>query len=383
MAPLDYRMSEAERAALRTELPRNAPEYVDRGFRLMGEGSVKSALADFDKAIELNATYTRAHADRGIALVHLKRLDEAEAALRRAGELDDNDFVVHQGFGMLHLARDRPAEAVEALTRSIRLAPDETFTLGARLDAQVRLGKLRDALADADRILALQPEAEPILWQKARFHAALGEAEAALAAHDRLLALAKAQPVAFGSRGELLSRLGRREDAMTAWRQALTLIDSRLKAPGDWESELLQQKIAVLMLMHDYKSAVAIADVRLRRFPGSVTYLSLRCLARAEGSIELPLALKDCDDAVRFDSGAIEAFRARGLVKLRLGQWDPAIADYSAALALEPRDYRSLFGRGVARLRKGEREAGDRDLAAARRYSFDVDSEYRDAGLVP
>jgi tetratricopeptide (TPR) repeat protein len=383
VAPLDYEMSEAERAALRTETPRNAIEYVDRGYRLMGEGSVKSALADFDKAIELNPSYARAHADRGVALVHLKRLDEAEAALRRSRELNDNDFVVHQGLGMLHFARDRPADAVEALTRSIQLDPDQTFTLSARSDAYAQLGKLREALADADRIVALKPEAAGAWWQKARLHVALGEADSALAAHDRLLALAQEQPHAMGGRGELLSRLGRKEEAMAAWRKALALIDAGLKAPDASESDLLQQKIAILMLMHDYKAATAIADARLRRFPGNVTYLSLRCLARAEGSIELPLALKDCDDAVRFDSGAVEAFYARGLVNLRLGRWDAAIADYGAALALEPRHYRALFGRGIARLRKGEREAGDRDLASARRYSFDVDAENRDSGLVP
>jgi tetratricopeptide (TPR) repeat protein len=145
----------------------------------------------------------------------------------------------------------------------------------------------------------------------------------------------------------------------------------------------LQQKVAILVLLRDFKLAVAVADAELRRYPGSVTYLALRCEARAEGAIELPQALKDCDDAIRFDSGAIEAFDARGLLKLRAGQWDGAIADYGSALALEPRAYRSLFARGVARLRKGEREAGERDLASARRYSFDVDLELREFGITP
>lgn len=383
LAPPDYEMSEAERAAMRTEVPRDAAEHVDRGYRLMGEGSVKAALADFDKAIELNPSYARAHADRGVALLHLNRLDEAETALRKARELDDNDFVVHQGLGLLHTARERPAEAVEALTRSIQLAPGETFTIGARLNAHAQLGKLREALADADQVLALEPDDEGALWQKARLHTALGEAEAALAANDRLLKLAKDRAAVLGNRGELLSRLGRKEEATAAWRQALALIDTKLKTIDDPDRELLQQKMAILLLLRDFKSAVAVADAQLRRYQGSVTYLALRCQARAEGSIELPLALKDCDDAIRFDSGEIEAFNARGLLKLRLGQWDGAIADYSAALALEPRNYRSLFSRGIARLRKGEREAGERDLASARRWSFDVDAEMRDSGLMP
>jgi tetratricopeptide (TPR) repeat protein len=383
VAPAGYEMSEDERAALRTETPRNAREYVDRGYRLMGEGTVKSALADFDKAIESDPSYARAHANRGIALVHLKKLDEAEAALRRARELNDEDFVVHQGLGMLQMARDRPAEAVASFTRSIELDPDQTFTIGARLDAHAQLGKLREALADADRILALEPEGQGAMWAKARLHTALGEAEPALAANDRMLKIATDRAGVLASRGELLSRLGRKEDAVAAWRQALAAIDEKLKTIEDPARELLQQKTTILFLLRDYKSAIAVADAQLRRYPGSVPYLALRCQARAEGSIELPQAQKDCDDAIRFDSGAIEAFDARGLLKLRLGQWDGAIADYSAALALEPRSYRSLFARGVARLRKGEREAGERDLASARRYSFDVDLELRESGVAP
>jgi tetratricopeptide (TPR) repeat protein len=383
VAPADYEANESERAAMRAETLRDAREYVERGYRLMGEGSNKAALADFDKAIELDPSYARAHADRGVALVHLKRLNEAEAALRRAGELDEEDFVVHQGLGILHLARERPNEAAEAFTRSLKLAPDETFTLARRLTALAQLGKLREALADADRILTLEPDVEAILWEKARLHTALSEGEAALAAHDRMLKLATDRAAVLGSRGELLNRLGRREEAVAAWRQSLAMIDSKLKAIADPDRDLLQQKVAILILLRDYKSAVAVSDAQLRRYPGSVTYLALRCQARAEGSIELPQAQQDCDDAIRFDSGAVEAFNARGLVKLRLGQWDGAIADYSAALALEPRDYRSLFARGVARLRKGEREGGERDLSSARRYSFDVDSELRESGVAP
>lgn len=383
VAPADYEMSEAERAVLRTEVPRDAAEFVDRGYRLMNEGSNKAALADFDKAIELSPAYGRAHADRGVALVHLQRLDEAEKALHRARELADDDFVVHQGLGLLHLARDRPAEAVEALTRSIQLAPDETFTLGVRLVAHTQLGRLREAVADADLILAAEPDNEAALWQKARIHTALGEAEAALAAHDRLLKLTKDRAPALGNRGELLSRLGRREEAVQAWRDALALIDARLKTTQDPDREMLELKTALLLMMRDYKSAVAVADAQLRRYPGSVIYLTLRCQARAEGSIELTQARKDCDDAIRFDSGAVDAFNARGLVKLRLGQWDAAVADYDSALALEPRNYRSLFARGIARIRQGQREGGERDLASARRYSFDVDAEFRDSGLTP
>jgi len=60
------------------------------------------------------------------------------------------------------------------------------------------------------------------------------------------------------------------------------------------------------------------------------------------------------------------AFDSRGLVELRLGQYDRAIADYDAALKLNPRTAWSLYGRGLAKRHKGDPSAqSDMDAAAA------------------
>jgi tetratricopeptide (TPR) repeat protein len=383
VAPADYRMSEKELSAVRAVTPLNAGGYLDRGYKLMNEGSLNAALADFGKALELDPTNATAYADRGVAFIHLGKLDEAEAALRRASELDDRNFIVHQGLGMLLLEREKPAEAAAAFSRSLELSPDNVATLGHRASAYEQLGKLREALADMERIAAVKPEASDALWEIARLRAALGDRDEALAAIDRRIALDPKSPAYVGQKGEVLSRFGRGEEAMAAWRKALALIDEGLKAPDAEESDLLLQRISILELTGDYKAAIAVADARLRRYAGSVTFLAARCEARAAGAIELPLAQKDCDEAVRADAGDDSALRARTLLALRRQQWASAIADSSALLANSRHDYRALYLRGLARLRKGDREAGERDLAEARRLSFDVDSEFASLGLKP
>jgi tetratricopeptide repeat protein len=50
---------------------------------------------------------------------------------------------------------------------------------------------------------------------------------------------------------------------------------------------------------------------------------------------------------------------------LKLGRFEQAIADYDAALARNPRDPGSLYGRGLARLR-GQNDSGRADLVAAK-----------------
>jgi len=72
---------------------------------------------------------------------------------------------------------------------------------------------------------------------------------------------------------------------------------------------------------------------------------------------------KDCDAALRRLKAAA-SFDSRGLVELRMGQYDRAIADYSAALKLNPRTAWSLYGRGLARRQKNDPSAQS-DLNAA------------------
>jgi len=51
---------------------------------------------------------------------------------------------------------------------------------------------------------------------------------------------------------------------------------------------------------------------------------------------------------------------ARGLVYLRMGQADQAIADFNAALKLDPKRASSLYGRAVAmRAKTGQSDRGD------------------------
>lgn len=381
-SPDNYEMSAGEKQALAERVPVSAQEYNRRGYEFLQAGELAKAMADFAKAASLSPGWSLPEANRGIVLIHQRKFDQAEAALKRAETLNANDFVVHQGFGLLNVERDKPAEAVEEFTRALQLDPDNKFTLMSRAMANEQLGKLVEALTDVERIIALDPNAQNALWESARLHTGLRHAEAALAANSKLIALDPKNALFVGNRGELLYRLDRKAEAMEAWGKAISLIDDRLRQPDADENLLLQQKIAILTLMGEPQKAVAVATARLRRFVGSVPLLTARCSARADGAIELLEGLKDCDDAIRFDPGYVEAFVARGMLKLRLDKWDEAIADYDAALALRPHSARAFYGRGMARLRKGDREAGERDLATARRQSFDIDAEYAPTGLV-
>jgi Flp pilus assembly protein TadD len=66
---------------------------------------------------------------------------------------------------------------------------------------------------------------------------------------------------------------------------------------------------------------------------------------------------------------------------LQLGQLDNAIADFSTALAINPKFASSLYGRGLAKLRKGDRAGADADMAAAKAIKTDITEQLAGYGI--
>ena len=58
------------------------------------------------------------------------------------------------------------------------------------------------------------------------------------------------------------------------------------------------------------------------------------------------------------------------------GAFPQAIADYSAAIAKDKQDAYSLYGRGVAKLKSGDIDGGNADMAAAKAIQPDIANAY-------
>lgn len=99
--------------------------------------------------------------------------------------------------------------------------------------------------------------------------------------------------------------------------------------------------------------------------------LADRCGSEAMANVDVDRGLEDCNRALRMmpKAAPIRTFAVamsdRGLVYLRLGKIDPALADFAAALKLQPRLPMALYGRGLAEEKKGLKAEGQADLAVA------------------
>ncbi len=214
---------------------------------------------------------------------------------------------------------------------------------------RARLGNREPALAmqDFDAALRLEPGFVPALMARAGLRLDLLDKDASVTEKDVLADLDKIDATA-AKQADLRLQLARFYAQVDADRAAIKQFDNWLESHS--------------------------ADGRV---PGA---LGGRCWAKGMLGEELDKALADCNRAVKASPEAPFVL-ARGLVNLRLGHLDRAIADYDAVLKTAPRNAWALYLRGLARLRKGMKDAGERDVAASREIASRLPEEAAKRGL--
>jgi tetratricopeptide (TPR) repeat protein len=140
-----------------------------------------------------------------------------------------------------------------------------------------------------------------------------------------------------------------------------------------------------------YSRALADFDEAIRLEPWDSVAWNDRCQVRAVVGRELQQALADCNKALQLrpsdfrinylsqgkpDEVDAAILDSRGLTYLRLGQVNKAISDYNAALKLDSKQARSLYGRGLAKQRSGDSVGGDADIALAKKIQPNIADEF-------
>jgi tetratricopeptide (TPR) repeat protein len=165
------------------EILSNGRSFADvlhlRGVCLSLLGQAERSLEDFDRALELNPRYIDALVHRGVVLIELGRMAEADASFQRAGALGQGGVDgfsrpaagrlanMHAALGDAYADAGAPAEAIRQYRRAVELGPDFH-------DLRYRLARL---LLDAGRPLEAREELERIVGVQPDFvdaHAALG-----------------------------------------------------------------------------------------------------------------------------------------------------------------------------------------------------------------
>jgi tetratricopeptide (TPR) repeat protein len=256
--------------------------------------------------------------------------------------------------------------------------PTDAAGFGRRGTAYAARHDFEHAIADLTRAHELDPKGESYIRQRGLARWSNGQPDLAMADFDQALKLKPDDIDALVSRAKLYLAghdvPAASADLEAADRLAPRQADVRLDIA---DAYVRAEVLAPALVQFDLWIAAHPDDAGLARAKNG------RCRVRALLGSDLQKALTDCNDAVRMIGKAAEFLDSRGLVYLRLGEYDKSIADYDASLALEPRNAWSLYGRGVGRLRKGMAAEGQADIAAAIGIRPTIAQEAKKHGIAP
>jgi tetratricopeptide (TPR) repeat protein/predicted aspartyl protease len=271
---------------------------------------------------------------------------------------------------------DSPAPAKEAAGR------DDAAEYSRRGAALASRRDFQQALTNLTRACELAPDDADYFYQRGIIYWQLKQATAAMADFDQAIKLRPGDVTALVSRADLSLQAGDKPhagaDLDAADAVAPKQADVRYQMAHAYErADLSNSAIAQYDLWITWHADDA-------RIPEA---LNSRCWVRALFDVELPLALKDCNAALkRSDKSSplyARAANGRGLVLLRMGEYDKSISDYDVALKVNPKDAWSWYGRGIDKLRKQKTSEGEADIAQATALSSKIADEYRRYGIAP
>jgi tetratricopeptide (TPR) repeat protein len=165
----------------------NAPQRADKefqeGMKMMRPGKYPDAVAHFTRALDISSELPDAYLERGNAHRSLGEPDAALADFQRASDLNPSLVAAHNGIAMIYVERRDQRRALEELNKSIGLQPtiEAYFQRGQILEAQ---GDHQKAIEDYDRAIAQAPDAPYMYRARALARENLGDQEGAHADRD-------------------------------------------------------------------------------------------------------------------------------------------------------------------------------------------------------
>ena len=105
------------------------------GNDLFQKGQLDEAVAQYQKAVEINPTYAEAHSNLGVALFQKGQVDDAVAQYQKAVEINPTDVKAHYNLGNALFQKGQVDEAVDQFQKALEINPnyaDATTTLAMR-----------------------------------------------------------------------------------------------------------------------------------------------------------------------------------------------------------------------------------------------------------
>ncbi len=204
-----------------------AGDVYARAETALDAGDYPRAALDYSLFLLLNPTAAPAYYARGFSYFQMgdfaRAQDDLTRALRYTAPNPEFTARVYNLRALTYLRQEDVEAALADLQAGIDAAPDFPAPYLTRADLLAALGRYEEALADYDRVIALDDAAARAFAGRAAVQQQLGRLEAALADYDRLVELAPNSPEALFRRASVRMGLEQYQAAQDDLSRAIQL----------------------------------------------------------------------------------------------------------------------------------------------------------------
>ena len=137
--------------------PEDAKAHYNLALDLTREGKLDEAIPHFEKAVLEDPRFAEAHNNLGIACVQTGRIDEAVTHFQKAVELEPDYGSAHNNLGAILLQSGRPDEAIPHFQKAVEVIPDFADAHDNLGIALLQKGKLDEAIPHFQKALEVDP----------------------------------------------------------------------------------------------------------------------------------------------------------------------------------------------------------------------------------
>jgi tetratricopeptide (TPR) repeat protein len=416
--------------------PKSAFSLQHKAFAEMSAGLSDQALTTVQRGLTNDPNSIRFHAMRARILATQHKTDDALREIETLRNLKPADDETLAMIGSLYQMLGMPDRAKALYGQAVTLSSgDDASSLGRKAILEQQTGKTAEALADSAKALALDPHLQELRVLRANILYIRGERAAVAAEAASLIRENPTSDYAYVAAGKIYAKIGLNDEAFKAFDRAIAIRPkayvyinrSQIRPRSDFNARLadldaalkiepnnfdaLYAKSEVLRDSGDYAGALAALDAvdagmqpqlrtqrafllyksghvdeatkqfeTIRASTTDPTELNNLCYDKATAGIMLESALQDCIQALTLSPDNPGFEDSLGMVYLKLGKLDKAIAVYGKVLAQAPIPA-SYLGRAFAYQRKGDAAAAQKDRAEANSRMPGIEAEFAGYGL--
>jgi len=300
--------------------------YTNRGTIYQDLGKLEDALADYDRAIQIDATNAIAHYNRANLLSEMGNLKGAIDSYTRAIELKPVNYVcmvcAYINRANARIESGDIAKVADEYEELVRLSPQDPMVYESRGYFRAQQGDHAGAMEDYAHAIALNPKNANSYSNRAIAREQNGDTTGALEDYNRAIEIDPTDSYSYNNRGLLKFSMDDMDGALKDLDKSIELDDKNSEAYVNLAS------------IYAYKA-------------------------------DLDTALSNLDKAIEANPRMAEAFIGRGAIYFSKNEPQKAIDNLSQAIAIKPDSAMAYYNRGSVYAMSGDYAQSVEDYTAA------------------